>query len=596
MKIILAKSAGFCSGVKRAVELTLAASTAKEGTISTYGPLVHNTQVIELLKLREVACVENIDDLTEGLAVIRTHGVPPDDKVAIHEKGLKILDATCPKVVRVQMLVENNVREGRHVIIIGEPEHPEVKGLRGYGGDHCTVISNIEQLDALPGYDNVCLLAQTTQNLEGFEKIREKLEEMYPEVVVRNTICAATKKRQDEIRHLAANVDAMIVIGGKSSGNTKRLVKIAQEESNLPTFWIETEQEINENDLLPYNIIGVTAGASTPSWIIDRVMSRLSDMSKRRTNPVLARLRKLIEFSVITSLYTSFAAGCLCYIGSVLMGIKFHPEYFGLVFCYVLAMHVLNRFTETGVNKFRDDPFRQNFYNNNSKAMFILGLCSMILAIFLSIRMDAIIFILVLVSSIVGVLYSVKVVPKGKFNLLGFRRLKDIAASKNFFVASAWAVVSIFPLILLEQQRSDDLSFNENQFLFFRYFAAFIFLFLITGIRSIYMDLSDIAGDRLVGRDSVPIVFGEKRTRKLIRYLLIFLFVFLFILTFIKILPPLGYVIGFWILIEFLMVEYYTDGKLRQYSIIRRDLIVDGHFILAGLIAWTWKFFTVAKI
>ncbi len=589
MKIILAKSAGFCSGVKRAVELTLAASTAKEGAISTYGPLVHNPQVIELLELREVACVKEIDELSQGLAIIRSHGVPPKEKKAIEDKGMKILDATCPKVVRVQKLVENNAKEGRHVIIVGEPDHPEVKGLKGYGGDDCTVIAKVEDLDSLPVFSKVCLLAQTTQNLEGFEKILEKLKESYPDLVVKNTICAATKKRQDEIRTLASNVDAMIVIGGKASGNTRRLVDIARNECALPTFWIETQDELDEKELLPFEKIGVTAGASTPSWIIDRVMARLNEMSKRRARPVLTRLRKIAEFLVITNLFTSFAAGCLCYLGSVLLDVKFTWYHFSLVFSYVLAMHVLNRFTEKGVDKFRDDPLRQRFYKENSRAMLVMGFLSMALAIALSIEMGAIIFILVLAASIIGVLYSVKVVPKRMFNLVGFRRLKDIAASKNFFVASAWAIVSVFPLIVLESNQIEKTTIESNYFIYTRYLSAFVFLFFITGIRSIYMDLSDIASDRLVGRDSVPIVFGEKRTRRFIKMLLVAIFLFLYVLTYIKVLPSIGYIIGFWILAEFLIMEYFVGNKMRQPSVIRRDLAVDGHFIVAGIVAFAWK-------
>ena len=183
-----------------------------------------------------------------------------------------------------------------------------------------------------------------------------------------------------------------------------------------------------------------------------------------------------------------------------------------------------------------------------------------------------------LAASIIGVLYSVKVVPKGLLNIVGFRRLKDIAASKNFFVASAWAVVSIFPLFFLEVQHN-----------YLRTFATFVFLFLITGIRSIYLDLSDIAGDKLVGRDSVPIVFGEKRTRNMIRILVIFLFVFFYVMTFVGVLPRLGYLIGFWILIEYLLIEYFSPKIDRHFSIVARDLIVDGHFILAGVAAWIWK-------
>jgi (E)-4-hydroxy-3-methyl-but-2-enyl pyrophosphate reductase len=577
MEILLAKSAGFCAGVRRAVELTLHASAAKEGKISTYGPLVHNPQVIELLSFREVACAENIDQLTEGLAVVRTHGVPPQEIEAIEAKGLNVLNATCPKVGKVQSLVENAVKDGYQVIIVGEPEHPEVKGLQGYGGDGCSVISSAEEFESLPKFEKVYLLAQTTQNIEGFERIRDRIAEIYPEVVVKNTICAATRKRQNEIRILAEQVDAMIVIGGRDSGNTRRLVDIAQNECGKTTFWIETEAELSTEDLLRFEKIGVTAGASTPSWIIERVLSYLEDLKELSDKPVQARLRGFIRWLIITNIYTSIGAGALCYVGSLFQQVEFRFSFFAMVFCYVLAMHVLNRFTDTGVDKFRDDPIRQRFYAKHKKAMLALGVAAMLTALAFTVRMGLIAFLIILTASIIGMLYSVRVVPKWLLRFLGFRRLKDIAASKNFFVASAWAVVSVFPLFFFQQQHRVPSTL-----------AAFAFLFLVTGLRSIYMDLSDIASDRLVGRDSVPIVFGEKKTRNLVRGIIVLLFVFCFVASYVKILPTFGYVIAFWALLEFLAIEFIIPAPKRRPSLIKRDLFVDGHFIFAGLAAWAW--------
>lgn len=580
MKLILAKSAGFCSGVRRGVEMTLHASAAKEGRISTFGPLVHNPQVIELLSLREVECIENIDDLKEGLTVIRSHGIPLAEKEQIQAKGLRILDATCPKVSRVQKLVQKHVESGCHVIIVGEADHPEVKGLLGYGQGNCTVISSVDEVESLPKFDKVCLLAQTTQNSEAFEEIRDRLAIDYPDMVVRNTICASTAKRQNEIREIASKVDAMIVIGGRSSGNTKRLVQISKEECGLPTFWVETDEELSTEELKPFERIGITAGASTPSWIIDRVMSRLHQVGERRERPVVACLRRFVQFLVITNLYTSFAAGCLCYLGSVFLNVKFTSRFFWLVFCYVLAMHVLNRFTETGVEKFRDDPMRQQFYKKYQKWLLLMGIGAMVVAIAMTIQMGVITFIMVLAASIVGMLYSVKVVPKKLLNLVGFRRLKDIAASKNFFVASAWAVVSIFPLFFIEEQHN-----------YLRTFSAFIFLFLVTGIRSVYMDLSDIGSDRLVGRDSVPIVLGEKRTREIIQFLIVLLFIYIYLMTFLGILPGIGYIIGMWLLLEYLIIVILMPKDFRHSSMFGRDILVDGHFIVAGVVALLWSHF-----
>lgn len=582
MEFLLANSAGFCSGVRKAVDITLNASAAKEGKISTLGPLVHNPQVIELLNHREVTCAENIEDIHEGLVIIRSHGVAPQVKLELDKVGLKYLDATCPKVGRAQAMASEYADAGYHVLILGEPEHAEVRGLKGYGGENCTVIQSAQDLDGLPRYEKVCLIAQTTQNLEEFELVTKCLTQLYPDVVIKNTICAATRKRQDEIRELAPRVNAMVVIGGRNSGNTKRLVHIARDECNLPTFWIETDEELEEIDFSPYIKIGVTAGASTPSWIIERVMHRLREMEERSKNPLVAKARRLVRVLVISHAYTSIAAGALCYLAGALLRIDFQFSFFALVFSYVLAMHVLNRFTESGADKFRDDPVRMQFYKDHGKVMLILGLASMLVSIALSFMIGVFAFFIILAASILGVIYSVKVVPKKFFSLFGFRRLKDIAASKNFFVASAWAVVSIFPLFFIQVQKHYGTTL-----------AVFFFLFAATGVRSIYMDLSDIASDRLVGRDSVPIVIGEKNTRNLIRVFVVFEFVFMYMATFLNLFPTIGYIVSFWILIEFIIIEYLLPERTTRPSLAARDIMVDGHFILAGLVAWIWNFLQV---
>ena len=575
--MILAKSAGFCAGVRRAVDMTLHASAGKEGNIATYGPLVHNPQVIELLRIREVECAATVDELQEGLAIIRSHGVSPQEREQIERRGLRILDATCPKVGKVHKLVREHAENGYQVIIVGEPDHSEVKGIVGEAPDRCIVISTVEQARDLPSFDKVFLAAQTTQNLETFDEIKTVIEAKNPTVVVRNTICAATRKRQDEVRELAEKVDAIIVIGGRNSGNTKRLVDIAQNECGRPTVWVEDETELTQHDLSSYETVGVTAGASTPSWSIDRVVTALKLQGERTRHPIRFRLRQIAELAIITNVFTSVAAGSLCYLASVLLGVDFKFSLFAMVFFYVLAMHVLNRFTETGVDKFRDDPIRLNFYKGHPRLMLGLGFFAAFAGVALSVLMGVMIFIVILAASILGVLYSVRVVPKGAFNIFGFRRLKDIAASKNFFVASAWAVVSVFPLFYLDAHPN-----------FWRTLAVFFFLFLVTAIRSIFLDLSDIAGDKLVGRDSVPIVIGEKSTLKLIRGMVVTLFFFCYLGAYVGLLPSLSYFVAFWILIEYILLVTVFRRTASTFSLVLRDALVDGHFVLAGVVAWLW--------
>lgn len=578
MKFILAENAGFCFGVRRAVDLVLAESTSKHGAITTYGPLVHNPQVTELLTLRDVACTDVLDEIQKGMAVIRSHGVPPAAIETLRERGLEVLDATCPKVGAVHTVIERDAQDGRTIVIFGERDHPEVVGLVGAARGHTVhVVFSEAELDALD-LDHAApltLAAQTTSNRQRYQALVDHAQKIFTDVQVRHTICSATEIRQEEVRELAGRVQAMVVVGGRQSGNTRRLASIS-EALHLPTWHIETADELEGIDFSPYERVGVTAGASTPSWVIDRVMTRLRELEEAETSPAFAKARRLMEALTSSHVTTGLAAGSLAYVGAALMGIEFRMDFFWLVAGYVLSMHVLNRFTETGVDKFRDDPKRQAFYRRHNLPLWVLGIASGLAAIVLGFKLGVVPFGFVLVASIIGVLYSVRVVPKSWMGFFGFRRLKDIAASKNFFVASAWALVSVFPLFFVDQTGQ-----------WHRGLLAFVFLFLVTGVRSVILDLSDMASDRLVGRETIPLVLGPKRTAMLIRQIIVALAIGLYVAAYFGWLPGLAWILGHWVLAEFLFFE--VRGAPTGLPTLSRDMIVDLHFILAGLLAVFWR-------
>jgi 4-hydroxy-3-methylbut-2-enyl diphosphate reductase len=578
MKFILAESAGFCFGVRRALDLVLAESAARHGKITTYGPLVHNPQVIELLTLRDIGCVDNLAELREGMAVIRTHGVPPPAIDELRARGLELLDATCPKVRAVQIAVEQRAAAGRTIVIYGEREHPEIIGLVGAArGRPCHVVWSEAEFDALalPPETPVTLVAQTTANRAAFEQLIAHAQARHTDFEVRRTICNATERRQEEIRELATRVQAMVVVGGRNSGNTRRLAAISQ-SLGLPTWHIEVAEELDGIDFSPYAKVGVTAGASTPSWIIDRVMTRLRELEEEQERPLQARIRRGLDALAAAHVTTGVAAGALAYVGAALMGVPFRIDFFLLVAGYVMSVHVINRFTETGVDKFRDDPKRQTFYRRHSQWLWALGLICGLGSIWLAFAEGVIPFLIVLAASIFGVLYSVRVVPRSWMRFFGFRRLKDIAASKNVFVASAWALVSIFPLFFVNQTGE-----------WHRLALAFLFLFVVTGVRSVFLDLSDMSSDRLVGRETVPLVIGPKRARTLIRVTVVGLAAGLLFTAAFGWLPGLAWPLGLWVLFEFVYLELLA--KPRKLPTLTRDMIVDAHFIVAGLLAFVWQ-------
>jgi 4-hydroxy-3-methylbut-2-enyl diphosphate reductase len=234
MKVKQAKTAGFCMGVRRALEKVLGQAYKEPGPIFTYGPLIHNEQVMKLLESKGVRVAKDISTLKEGTLIIRAHGIPPQERKLLKNSGLKIIDATCPRVARVQALIRYHTHKGYLAVIVGEQDHPEVVGLKGHGNGRALVISTSEEVSLLPAGEKILVVAQTTQEKQTYERIVETIKKRFPEALVFNTICDATEGRQQEVRALATHVDGIVVVGGFHSGNTRRLAQVASSTAARP--------------------------------------------------------------------------------------------------------------------------------------------------------------------------------------------------------------------------------------------------------------------------------------------------------------------------------------------------------------------------
>lgn len=280
MKLVIAETAGFCMGVDLALNKLDKAirNPPHRGTIHTLGPIIHNPQVLERyasLGVRQTSGEDRLDPA--DVVVIRAHGIPRQLQENFERQGIAVVDATCPKVKKAQILIQRQAEQGKHLLLFGEQDHPEVKGLVSYAPRH-NVFEDLAELKALNLRKDVTyfLAAQTTQDQGLFAAIRAHLqEEIDPDMTVLDTICTATKDRQEEVRSLSRRVQAMVVVGGKNSGNTRRLAQIAQ-ESGVFTVHVETAAELPMSELAAFEDIGLTAGASTPSWIIEEVALRLN--------------------------------------------------------------------------------------------------------------------------------------------------------------------------------------------------------------------------------------------------------------------------------------------------------------------------------
>jgi (E)-4-hydroxy-3-methyl-but-2-enyl pyrophosphate reductase len=274
MSVKLAETAGFCMGVKRAVDMVLDIAQRKgKENIYTYGPLIHNPQTVEIMMKRGIIPIQDIAEInatdTGATIIIRAHGISPQERKKIKEKGIRIVDATCPKVAHVQAIIRKHASQDYAVIIVGDADHPEVNGLLGHAHGKGIVIGSVNDVDRLPPLEKVCVVAQTTQNMDEFNEIVNRTRERFSDTVIFNTICDSTEKRQAEVKRLAAETDAVFIIGGRNSANTRRLATISELQGK-PTFHIETAEELNQISIRGFERVGVSAGASTPNWIIDR--------------------------------------------------------------------------------------------------------------------------------------------------------------------------------------------------------------------------------------------------------------------------------------------------------------------------------------
>ena len=276
MNVTLAKSAGFCFGVKRAVNMVYEEIEKGNGPIYTYGPIIHNDEVVKDFEKNGVVVVKDLaqlDELEKGKIIVRSHGISRAEYITMEEKGYEVIDATCPFVRKIHKLVDEHSKLGEHIVIVGNLKHPEVCGIKGWvNGEDVTIIESKDEAEefTVNSDKKVCIVSQTTFNYNKFQELVEIIAEKEYNIIVLNTICNATEERQTEAREIAKNVDAMIVIGDKNSSNTQKLFGICNTECEK-TYYIQTSKDMDYQLLKSINNVGITAGASTPNNIIEEV-------------------------------------------------------------------------------------------------------------------------------------------------------------------------------------------------------------------------------------------------------------------------------------------------------------------------------------
>lgn len=572
MKVFVAKTAGFCKGVKGALEMTLDAIQGRqEGEkICTFGPLIHNRQVLAMLEEKGISEENHLENCAGKKVVIRAHGIPPHERQRLRRIDAVLLDATCKRVARVHAVIKKHARHGYHTVIVGDADHAEVIGLLGYTEGRGRVINRPEQVNDLPeDWEKVLLVAQTTQNEAIFADIRAHFLKRYPHGVVKSTICDSTHQRQSEVRQLCSRVEAMVVVGGYHSGNTLRLAEIAR-ECGVPTYYVETEAELNRQEMARYSCVGVSAGASTPNWIIRNVAEFLESIQPESSN-LRVRLKRTLEMLAYANVYVALGAFLLSFAVHALTGLSASLADGLMAAAYAFAMHTLNIYLDRDAIQL-NDPGRAAFYHRWRSAFTQTSIAALAVSLAVAVGRGFWTFAVLLVLILFGLIYAVPVILPARWQKLTALKIKDIPTSKTLSIPFAWASVTVIaPHIAASPSFYPSIGF------------AFGVIFIIVLARAALLDLVAVRGDRLVGKETLVVLIGERRTAQALTWVL-------GLLAFCSILGPLcnlstGF--GFALLLVAaafgMELRMYTKGRLKEGPLC--ETLIESVAIGFGLLA-----------
>lgn len=505
MKVIVAETAGFCQGVRTALETTLeAARSRQKEPLCTFGPLIHNRQVLAMLKERGVEEAATEEECRNRWVILRAHGIPPDQRRRLKGLSLGLIDATCKRVARVQAIIRKYARKGYHTLIVGDADHAEVIGLMGYTEGRGMVVQSPDDLDRVPAdWPLVLLVAQTTQNEDVFQAVEARFRERFPQGVVHNTICGATHERQSEVRRLCEYVQAMVIVGGTHSGNTLRLAQTAR-ECGVPTYHVETEKDLDPQEMCRFHTVGVSAGASTPNWMIRNVVRFLESLEPDPRALQAAVWRRRLEKLAYTNAASAAAAGLLTAAVSAVTNLPIGFVHILMAASYAFAMHTLNRYIDREALQL-NDPQRAAYYAKKRTAFTATGIAAAAVALGSAAADGMLTALLMVLILAMGSLYAVPLFQSRWIERTKMIKIKDIPGSKTLTVPLAWASVTVWLPHLQHIQG------GLGKMLY-----AFMLVFLLVLARTALLDRLDIQGDRLVGRETVVVLWGEQRAGRFI--------------------------------------------------------------------------------
>lgn len=589
MKIKLARTLGYCLGVRRAMNTAFERLSIKGQKVYSHGELIHNAPALALLQAKGLKVWEGEK---KGSVIIRAHGLPPEEIEKLRQlekQGLIICDATCPRVKRVQRLVAGEAASGRMVIIWGKREHPEVVGLMGHAAGQGQVIAGPEEVPRLPQAGRVLLVSQTTQDMDKWPEVEEAVLRRWPEALIKNTICQATEIRQRDMRQLAQEVDAVVVIGGKTSGNTARLADIAR-RLGRPTVLVESVSDLEEFDLSQYATIGVAAGASTSNWQTAQILQALRAAARSKTG-FIHFWPRLLRVMVLSGFFASMGLAALALAAEAILSGRPQGITFSFFFYQIITLHLFRYFFQSrGASLSHalrfNDPDRTIFFAKYRRALALLNLATALAAALAAALIGPKAVAVWLLSWLGALIYLFMPRPEGKPSLA--RTLVG-----PLLLAGGWGCLMI--LTALPQAWFPP---NRGQLLTALFTAGAIFgpVFVL----ALMGDVLAAQSDRIFGRPTLPSVFGEKAARRLLEAFLAAWAFGLIVGWALKLLPSLALMMAFSgpLYCFFLLKPLFPvpdDGSLSWKAVPNPALygyyfeaLIYGQLLLTGLLVLLW--------
>lgn len=495
MKIEMAKNSGFCMGVRKAIIRIVDELNSSEEKIYMYGPLIHNPQTIEVLKNRGLITIDSLNELSNRQIAIRTHGIPVDENKRIRKNALRTINLTCSRVARVQSIIKKYSGDGYYTIIIGDKDHAEVIGLKSYARAGVHVVSDINDIEDIASAEKYIIVSQTTHERNQFDQLVLEISKKFKNIFVIDTICDSTKLRQDDVKNgIKKGIDTLVVVGGKNSANTSRLVKIGS-DNGIKTFHIETDAELKKDDFLNSRYVLVTAGASTPGWIINNVLEKLYIIKNESSNFIIKVFKNYFELLIRSNIISSLASLFMVLLAQLYAEISLNVTYGIISALYIFVMYSVNNYLDRSF-LIKSNSYKYKIYDKYGLHLLISSIISFIASVYLAYTISISLAILILIPYLFGLIYSTPVVKKlvkntksGLFKkiyntkiITGFGWLIAVIAIPYYGYGISWEI----------------------------YLSAGLFFFTFVFLRHLIIDFVAFQGDLILGRDTLPTWFGVR--------------------------------------------------------------------------------------